>query len=457
MIANLAFEVAMNSRRVLLVVVVALIPSAACYRDNLNHCSNAPPPNFDCRDLEPPPDMPMPVACTKDEDCDDTPATPACDLVAKECVQCTSGNKEACTGVAPVCNETTHTCQGCVTHADCPDSDACMPDGSCADKMVVAYVAADGPGTTGMGCEKEAPCPTLKAAIDTPKMIVKFEGTAPVADTNVTQINNKNVVIIADTDARLDVAADNRSVVQISGSSNVEIYDLSIVGSGTTGGLTFHGVEILGGTVKMSRCTVSANAGGLGISVTGGSLELTRSTISNNAAGGLLITNGATFKVVNNFFLDNGSFGSFIGGADIRGVAGSDAFEFNTLAFNRVQSGLGGGINCTGAGFAVRNNIVWRNEIAVGGVQQIFTANCAVTSNVVGPAGTYPAGNIMMDPLFQNELAGMRNLRLQATSPARNESDMTSTVIPTVDFDGEPRPVPTGQKPDIGADEIANP
>ena len=122
------------------VFALAMIVVAGCHKDN-NFCPGANPDNS-CAEI----DAKVANGCSSNATC--TAPKVVCDLAgSKTCVQCVvPDDTSACTATSPVCGGD-HTCRGCTAHTDCPLSDVCLPDGSCADSNVVAYVAPSGTGT----------------------------------------------------------------------------------------------------------------------------------------------------------------------------------------------------------------------------------------------------------------------------------------------------------------------
>ena len=57
--------------------------------------------------------------------------------------ECTTAEDDACTGTKPFCDM--NACRACKQHADCPDSNACLPDGSCAAPATSPMRAARDP------------------------------------------------------------------------------------------------------------------------------------------------------------------------------------------------------------------------------------------------------------------------------------------------------------------------
>jgi hypothetical protein len=410
--------------------VVALLEVAACK----NPDSSAGPPDSG---------MPAPDAdgesCTADQDC----MTPkgVCDVTGtRRCVQCTTAKPDACMGATPVCVD--NQCQKCTAHAQCTVSNVCLPDGSCADPLQVAYV--DPEGGDNPECSKTNPCVKVIKALAMSRPYVKLHGVTVEA----VSINDQNVTLLADPGAQL-TRSDDGPILIVNGSSQVVISDLEITGASGSPGAGL-GIDLPPGntgTLELRRAKVTHNDGG-GINAFGGTLTVSQSTISDNREGGIRIF-GAKFDIVGNVFLRNGSDQSAVGGVNITGIQGTtNRLEFNSFHKNQVQVGQGSAIDCY-ATFTARNNIMSGNGTATNPAQ--VGGPCMHTYSIVRP-GTLPtgAGNMAVDPLFKDPATG--DLHLQPGSPALGAADPDSdlTGLAALDIDGDTRTRPA----DIGADEI---
>ncbi|MEO7731661.1 MAG: hypothetical protein ABIY55_11855, partial [Kofleriaceae bacterium] len=189
-------------------------------------------------------------------------------------MQCVAPDQTAaCTDTTPVC-ASDNTCQPCSKHQDCPLSNACLPNGSCAQADQVAYV--DPALGTGNACSKAAPCKQVADALKTGRPIAKLTG---MIDEQV-RINNQTVTLLADPGTQLTRMTPG-VILTVDGSSVVQVVDLAIAnGLGPTG----IGVSLPPGnsaSLSLLRVSVANNAGG-GISASGGSLTMSRSTVTGN-------------------------------------------------------------------------------------------------------------------------------------------------------------------------------
>jgi hypothetical protein len=418
------------------VLVLAAVGISSC-RCNPQYCEGHPGNNCDY-----PIDGPQP--CESNDDCSEP--TAVCDVGGTmTCVQCTPDQAGACTGATPACGED-RTCRACQAHSECPSSDACLPDGSCADPGQVAYVQAGGTGAPP--CARGAPCGTLQQGIDSNRLYVKVAAGTLVAN-DVTTIDGKAVTILANRGAKLDRMNDGRLLLVRSAGANVSIYDLEFTGQT---GIADEAIKLEpnGGNPVLSlfRVTVALNQG-RGISSDGGTLIISQSTISSNQGGGLSVTGaGATFNITNCFISRNGNpTTASTGGAYLSVPAGgTNAFEFNTIVDNQIlNTGLSaGGVVCEVAGFDAANNIVVRNfvnsdpnRVNSNTLGQCAYSTSAIQSNVSGLNFASPDNA----PHDYHLLRGSTAID-QATTPSNL----------SVDVDGDTRP--QGNARDQGADEV---
>jgi hypothetical protein len=420
------------------VLAIALLCTMTGCHKNEHYCPGAPLDNCNYIDAS--------TACTSNDDCSEPEAV--CDLAGTMmCVHCIAPDQtSACTGTTPACGDD-HTCRGCISHADCPGSNTCLPDGSCADPGQVAYVQQGGTGTPP--CARGAPCGTLQQGVDSSRPYIKISGPGTLADNATTTIDGKAVTILADPGAKLDRTGDGRILLVRSAGANASIYDLEITGQT---GPTDEAIQLEpnGGapTLLLSRVKITGGQG-RGISTTGGILMVSQSTISGNG-GGISVMNG-TFVIVGNVFYLNGTGGALLGGVVISAPANApNRLEFNSFNQNATANGVAPAIQCTVAGmFTARNNIMSDNGTLTNMNQT--GGNCVHAYSIARP-GTVPpgTGNSNMDPLFVNMTTG--DLHLRAGSPALGAADPNTvlTGLAERDIDGDVRTAPA----DIGADEV---
>lgn len=435
-------------------VVCALLIAGCAKKTNPYYCPGAPDDN--CTEDA----GTGPHPCTSSAQC--VAPTGLCDLQANLCVQCTPAQPSACSGTSPVCGAD-ESCRGCSSHAECPGSSVCLPDGACGIADEVAYVAPVPEGTDNMMCSMATPCTKVASALATGRRYLKLHGTTDEAVT----LKNRNVTVLADPGAVL-TRTSNGNLLVVDGSSDVQIYDLAINGASgngagitlTSGGsqsLTLNRVTMsgnngtggaiiaAGGTLTIASSTLSGNAGGA-ITATGGAVNLRQSTINSNNAGGISLSS-TSFDLENNVIARNGNPGTVFGGVLIIQLgSGAHTLEFNTIAQNGGSTGYSTGVTCqlVAQPLSFGNNIVYGNSGT-----QVSGQNCAWTYSDIGPDPAAGTGNLNADPLYVD--AGKGNFHVTSGSPVINQADPNATL--GVDLDGNARP--QGGRRDIGADEYA--
>jgi hypothetical protein len=413
--------------------------------------------------------------CKNSDDCTSMAGAPVCDLMQNggTCAQCTASEHDRCSGPTPIC--TNDVCTGCTKHTDCPESNTCLPDGSCAQSSDVAYVD----GSTGRDntqCTKEMPCLKIDQAAAV-KGIVKVSGTV----TARCSLNDRNVTILAEPGAKLaPQSGDSGNVFEVTGNSNIQVYDLQISdgdrstpGSGVTvsdpanleltrvvlrdnGG---NGATIRGGNLTCTQCLIAHN-GDRGIYATAGVTTVLQSTIVSNLSGGVCLLDNSSFHIVENFIYGNGQINRVIsGGVYIQDNqqmgAPANELNFNSISHNTTfETNLGQGIHCTigGTPLIASNNIIWDNGMNPATSMQVDSgAGCSFAFSDIGPMGIGSANsNMNTDPMFLNEASG--DLHLNKDSPVVGKADPNATLsgLAAKDIDGQPRIAPA----DIGADQL---
>ena len=448
-----------------IISIISLVAIVACEKNDPLFCQTNPTA-AQCEMMMPidAPPIDTPPSCTDNTGCKLATA-PVCDLSGSisACVECTAIDHMLCVDTKPICG-TAETCEGCKSHGDCTASGVCLASGACADEGDVAYVDRFGPATTG--CTKASQCNRIASALATqtalgmPRPYLKIKGAiveAVAISRDVTVFAEPGASVTRDTDG---------AVVSVSGTSVVEIDDLTVTGSSSNGGpgiltsdttaltvkrvtLSKHkgnGISCAGKSLTVSGSTFSEN-GLFGIECTTGSVTVSSSTFAKNAAGGLLAA-GGSFDITNSFLYDNGDKDNgLVGGVSLDPQAGTmNRFEFNTVVDNHVKNFVAApsaGVVCDVAALIAPNNIIARNDIH----GDVNPAN----ANTAGRC-TYPTSAITTSVVglrFVAPDAAVRDYHLNAGSTAIGAATTATTV--TNDFDGDVRP--QGATRDQGADE----
>ena len=389
-----------------------------CYVDNKNHTV---------------------VSCDTATTCPDD--KPLCENSV--CAACTSTMAGACKDTTPVCkvgdSPSANTCASCSAHMDCASA-ACLPTGACGTDSNVAYVIAGG---SGSACSKAMPC-DLATALAAGRPYLKLSGMVP----GNASVTSGKLIFLADPGAQLRGAAANSPVISVTGTGDVEVYDLELTnGQGSSDG---HGLLVNGNAARalLQRGKAVQN-GAFGVAATGGGkITLRQSVLRANNAGGLKV-DGSSFDVTNNFIYGNGGGSTTVGGVTLVDIRSSgNVFEFNTVTQNVGSGGSILGVACAMIQnpMPLTNNIIYGNLVSGGGNQVGGAPNCQHTYSLIGPDPVAGAGNLADNPKF------LADFHLQADSPARAAAVDSATQ--TVDFDGQPRPQPTSTRRDLGADEV---
>lgn len=423
----------------LLVAVLAIV-DLGCEKTNPYYCKGALHNN--CLNVDAADDGPK--MCKAPGDC--VAPKGVCDLGGTNtCVECTMSMHDACPAAVPACIG--HMCQKCTAHAYCTVSNVCLPDGTCADTTLVAYVRSGG---SGIACTKDVPCGTLDDGVRAMKPVVKMD-SGTVADTNTTTIAGKTVTIFAEPGAKLALTGPGVILEVKSNGADVKIFDLEITG-GT--GMTNAAVSIPNGgapKLTLTRVKIDANQG-IGITAAAGTLTVSQSTISGNTGGGISIS-GAQFDITNSFIATNGSGATVLGGVRIDGItvaAGTYALDFNTITANLGPATINTGVTCGTVlmPLTFSNNIIYGNIVSGSGAQVGGSASCSTAYSDIGPDAVMGLGNINLDPMFVS--SAQNNFHLMGSSPAKDTADPAATLAD--DIDGNARP--QGPRRDMGADEI---
>jgi Right handed beta helix region len=408
------------------------------------------------------PDAPG-MACSSDTEC----TSGVCNTETSECVACLPDKDQACTGPTPVCGGTT--CRGCQAHSEC-DSDACLPDGTCAAEAAVIYLRAGGSGIgQGEDCLKGEPCGRLETAINlasATRPYIRVTGT--IEDSN-RDVVGKTVTFLGSPNSVLRGGqiggGTDEPILDLRGAAMVTIYDLAVRDGRRSGirldegsAVTLHrskvvscseeGVLISSGKATIatqSEISANGNGGGTrrGVSLVVGELVVERSKISDNGGGGIVVADNQKFTITNSFIT-----GNRVGGGLVTPATGAGSkFEFNTVADN-ADTGTGvadaGGIFCEGS-FTFANNIIFRNTGGNGGSVQ--TAGACTYGNSLVSSNSAPETRVLG---FVKDTVP-RDYHLTAASPGLVK-DVAGVTCSGVDYDGETRP--QGSACDLGADEL---
>jgi hypothetical protein len=345
------------------------------------------------------------VACPDDAACTTkNPALPACDSGA--CVECTD-DKHCASPTRPICDTQLKKCVPCTADAQCvkkqgtANPGVCLAhqDGRCAVDGETIYVQ-NGPGcsmSAGAGGTATAPfCFSqdgLNAVLAT-KRVVVLRGPDALTPFTAAPVGGE-VTVVGQTNATIAPGA----FVGI----KLTAGDLYVRGV-TVNGSTQTGVTVENATLRMNRCSITGNRGGL--QVMNGGFDVSNTVIAANK-GALVPGTAVTY-----------------GGDNLKSAVGRPLFFRNNTIVDNEAIGLVCSESYPIKGLLVTNNAV----------EQILGCTPTASSKVGGNPAFNPA----------------RPYHLQASSPCVNAGEATD--FPADDLDGEPRPQMSAS--DCGADEF---
>lgn len=320
----------------------------------------------------------------------------------------------------------------CVVHGDC-ESNACLPDGRCADPDDVAYVQETGSGTL---CSRAMPCGTVTDALGTGRTIFKLTGkilerAAVVLEARYT--------FIADPGAELIRAeGEDGPVLEIQNVGAVTIVDLEITNliNGAAG------IELGGGALTLERGRI-LGCQGRGIDASSGTLAITHSIIASNTLGGIAMNN-TKFAISNTLIAQNGNTTSTIGGIRALTSLPGSTLELVTIADNITDNPNSShdGVNCNGTAFTAHSSILSNDAL---------DPTCSFSHSLFN-TGAIPSGNgnVLGNAQFKN-VGDPRNADAYRLKSGSAGIDLGISTL-TTDLDGQPRPF--GDASDMGADEF---
>ena len=399
----------------------------------------------DCTAAEPVCENHACTLCRSDDDCMTFPDTPHCDLDGtRGCVECT-GNDQCASGVCDA-----GVCQRCTKDSECSETGVCDEGtGACVAPGSILHVALNGTGDC-----INAPCGHFAEALARVNSTFRYILVAPGEYNEPPVMIGGKTVDIVGHGASVRVNGIDMSVISVT-SGDVSIDGLRIFGSGgpsTPAGVSCTGTSPTSRTrLTLRDATVESNAGA-GVATNQCDVVIERSVIRANAVVGLDILRSG-FDVTNTFIVKNRGAASIGGVLITQPPAGATTrFAFNTVANNDYASSNDpAGVRCVGAvSTPFSSSIVYGNT---SGAQQVDGTNCKWNHSLLQNVPPNTDGNIDGVPGFIDPNGN--NFHLAATSPAREMADPAFPM--TIDFDGDPRPLPAGQKPDCGADEVDAP
>ena len=313
---------------------------------------------------------------------------------------------------------------------DC-DSQAALPDGTCAVEADVIYAAADG---VGSDCSKAIPCSLDTAFGELPAKqqlhvaAGSYAVTAPIA--------------LPNAGAHYRLFGPGRSFNQpltAGNATDVELDFLEITGS--------PGVGLACANAKVTGVAlwIHDNAD-YGVQAAPCTLSLSRSTFAHDAHGAVFVNQGVV-DISTNLFVGNGDPADDTATA-VQLQAATGTVAFNTIAYNHQGPGAQrvAGMHCQTAQLMVTGNIVTANDRAGAFRTQADGGGCDYSTSYTAP------GSSNNDLAFNAIDGSPTSFRLTVGStPVIDVPGLT--MCAGVDIDGDARP--QGKSCDDGADEFA--
>ena len=412
-------------------VLILIVALAACKRQSEKWCEMHSGDLEHCGFL-----LDARPVCTSEADCASSPNAPYCEVAAGICVECIMSEHCAANEIEKYCDLETYRCTSCVTDANCA-SGLCLPNGVCGDDSNIAYVDPD-LGVDNPTCGALLKCKTIKAALATKKPNIKLQGAIKEA---VVVDMQRTVTFVAEPGTTLTRPMMG-VIMDITGGSDVSIYDLTIIGFGEKGI-----VADMSSTLHLTRVTVTGcnTHDKRAVEVKHATLFMSRSTIASNIGGGILADANATYVITNSFIYRNGLGDSAVGGASLAPTSAAfNRFEMNTVVDN-VAKTVAGGVECAST-VAAPNNIVARNLTGAANTLATQTAGpCNFSQSLL-------ATDLEQLLFVMPDGTGPWDYHLTAGSIAIDRGVMSNV---NVDYDGDMRPQSTTGVPrfDVGADE----
>jgi hypothetical protein len=335
------------------------------------------------------------------------------------------------------------------------------------------YVDDEGVNFAGCGTSTD-PCRTIQYTLDNRALasdtLTVAAGTySGLGNGEVFPINISKSIIIHGAGAAttvIDAANSALDVISVSGSSGLYIYIDNFTIRGGDRGIELNGPYpgVITGGVEDN--TITANA--VGIYSYSTQVTVWRNDISGNTHHGVHNLYSSNASVARNVFGWNGSGGTdaaiyndhsspsiinnvfgWNNASGVYNLHSSPTITNNTMGFNWGGSGIG---NFDSSNPSITNNIIvgsaWYG-IHADATSAPSNSYNDVWANSAGdyydaPAGT---GSMSANPMF----VSLFDAHLLCSSPAINSGNNSAPSVPSVDYDGHPRPV--GGTVDMGAFE----
>jgi hypothetical protein len=424
--------------------------------------------------------------CTNSSQCSAPLAVCAPEGVCVACVV----SSDCSAPTEPVCDAQAHACRGCAKDSECATGDVCIEsDGRCVAAVDAAFVTMN--GNDSGNCTRVAPCAGIPYAISqlgARKTIHVLGGsldtaTLVLADVGTLTIDGEDTTLFAGNTAATLIIRGNSDVT-------VEGFRINVPGTSPTG-VDTAAIAVTGAMVKATLDRLDfGGSGGTAISASLGATW----TLSHSHVGSLSTSN--TYTIASN----NAKTTIFDNTLEMTIVTEANGGAL-TVARNRFESTRDGSVQASSGILVMQNNLIIHREgfndsilanaLSPGSIIRFNTvvnttaassdgaalscdSTVQVTSNIFAYNSMHPitgqscqtrysvfddvalnsagTGNHVagLDAIFVDRQGG--NYHLSATSVARKAAEPGQDMV-NLDFDGNPRPNPSGTNADCGAFE----
>lgn len=417
------------------------------------------------------------AACSVNTDCADT-AHPIC-ASDGVCVGCTANSD--CNGDTPVCDTEARECRGCSADSECTGGVCIEAEGTCVADADVAYVTMM--GTDAGTCTRAAPCETVAYAVGqagTRRVIHVLGGSLQGAAINLTgdrvldgedtSLSSSGTPITITAPAtvvvegfRLASPNDMLPAINVTGTgAKATLYNLTITGPGgplITGG---NSTEL---ALRRSQIGSLTSASSNQVSCQNGKLLVDQNTFENSFVAPVsgtcetIVTRnrfesasdrsvqqaGGHLRMENNLIIHRGGYNDSI---SVGNLGAGSVIRFNTIVNTTAVPSDGAALSCDSS-VNVTSNIFAYNSMNTITGQGCSTRYSVFDDRSITSAGT---GNqaVGIETIFVDRASG--DYHLAADSIARGAAEPDQTMVKT-DYEGKPRPAPTGTPADSGAFE----
>lgn len=407
------------------------------------------------------------AACREDADCAGA-AGPIC-ASDGACVGCLADAQ--CPASAPFCDAEDRACRGCEADAECASGVCLEMDARCAAEAEVVFVSAQGADTGE--CSRSAPCKTLQYALTKvlfpTRLVIHVAGGTLTLGSDITftvpvYLDGTNTTLLGDgsgpylqvmsagggpaTVANIAVAPTTGTGFTVTAMNTLRLFNVNaslpvenLGGTLIARSSRLGGVTCTSGTATIERCQFVGSR----VESSNCQLAISSNLFDENGSDALSVSGGRVI-LENNLIIQAYELADTV--LVVNAAAGS-AVQFNTFVNTSVLASDGVALYCDSTVDVTSNIFAYGSKHPHGG--SMCASRYSLYDSVALPAQTGGVGNKVADgaSMFANRAS--RDFHLSPMSPAKAAAESGLSVAE--DFDGNPRPVPVGTRPDIGCFE----